>query len=350
MLISHVMSGLGDGEGDMGLARVLSRLSNKYNFELIAPKRNKLFSLLDGTRVKLTPMKLHEGVNFSITDVYILSRHFRASMPYVIHSHTSLSARIGGLISGVERLISSKDENVGIEMGHIAGKLYERATLLTVSNSAIQKQLLRKRGIPDERIVDLPFGVGEEIQEVAGETEEQTFKILAHLPRGEDVSVVVSAVANLKRRYKISISILTEGEAARDALRLAALFGISKIVDVKDAFSVNAADYTCASAFIYRGRENESLSPLLYRAMSYGLVPILPAFSQKYPTSEFGGAALFYSSFDTFSLSSCISRLLDSPNTRKEIGKTARKIWRDGYSEERMISAYDNFYSALLTR
>lgn len=345
MRIVHAMSGLGNDIESEAVERVLRSLSNKYDFEVIAPEGNSLLGRLSGTRVKLTPMNLSLSPCISLYDVMAYRRYFKRCAPYMLHSHNAPSARLGAMLSGVRRLVSPITDLAGL--GSLGRGLYNATTTITISPSASLTKRLISFGVSEDRIVNLPYGIDREPTTGAGVTSEKI--VLSVVTDRAECPVLLSGVARALREYAFSVVVIAERELWPTIFRFAALMGIHTHTRVVEPH-LSRKYYSICRFFVYPSASEMKIPTPVTTAMSAGVAVIVPSTPICRDMVSDGVCGLVYNSEDGFALSECISRLIADDSLAARLGGAARERWQKHFSTECMVAAYDNLYTTLLCR
>ena len=342
MRIVHAISGLCENIEGLTTERILSRLSGKYDFELIAPTGNYLFDRLSATRVKLTPMPLSGGDTPLLGDIIRLGRYFRHTSPSIIHTHGFASAGVAGLLSGVRRLISTAPNENG--RNYPVSRAY-RAKALTISHTASMTRELIYRGIPRDRIVNLPYGVENEINGISRDSVGSI--ILSEVIAEEDCPMLLSAVARARSRSPFDLVLVAEREHWQCIFRFSALFGIRPYIRVVEP-GYALEYYRSCRYFIYPSTSYSEFPTQILRAMSFGCAVVVPSLPICRDIVRDGVCGLLYNASDSFALAECISRLNSDAELTDRLGKAAKERWQKHYSLDCMLSEYDRLYTSVL--
>ncbi len=343
MRIVHAVSGLDENMDSAITERILSHLSKRYDFELIAPFGNYLFDRLSTTRVKFTPMPLSGTSTITLSDIIRLGRHFRHSLPDILHVHGYPSAGIAAVLSGVRRLISTPPDEEG--KPSTVSTIY-RAIALTVSHTASMTAGLICRGIPKERIVNMPYGIDNDIEGIF--TPRDSRVILSEVSSAEDCPMLLSAVARALSQQQFDMVLVAERDLWHTVFRFSALLGIRlciRVVEPKDAKKY----YSMCRYFIHPSASNRKIPTPVLRAMSSGAAVILPSVPICHDIVRDGVCGLVYNASDSFALSECICRLNADADLTERLGRAAKERWQKHFSTEHMLSEYDRLYTSLLS-
>jgi len=353
------MSSLGEGyEGEL-IEKMLRGLSEKYSFELLAPRKNVLFERLSDTRVKLVPLDTEVDRNFSLRDVYIYKNYFAKEPPSILFSHSSLSSRVGAMLSGVKKLVSSKLNKRGDKALGVMRGLYNLTTLLTVSTGDSVTMSLLDSGIDKDRIVRLPLGISAPVElseELCPSIEELSGRrkfeggdyALSYVASLEESATLFAGAMRLFPRFPFSLVVLTPSKFCLGVKHLASTLGIGSRVLVLDYNETVPEYFKSAKFFVYPSLDREEVPTLLARFMSLGVAPIASSTPKNKDTVKDMNSGLIFTVGDSFSLATAMEKLLLDNSLCERLASGARARFSLLFDEEKMIRAYDDFYKALL--
>ncbi len=343
MRIVHVMSSLGTSARDLAACEMLASLCEKYEFELIAPRNNVLFDNLRATRVKLTPMDISSDKSFSLRDIYKILGYFKRGAPFAVCTHTSFSARVAAMLSGVRRTVSCTPEAGVGKIRGLSLALYNAATLLNLSPTPTVSERLLLSGIPKERIVELPIGVNRIFrQDGSGNF------LIVYIADGASMDFLLPSLLGLWGVSRLPITVLAPDVLVRSAHLSVASIGFTDKASVLPHSALGGALSRSADLFVYlSSREDVHPFPLL-SAMSSGTPIIAPRSSPSRDFIDEGKNGLLFSPRDQYSLVRCAARVLGEAGLSERLSRAAEASYLGGFSTECMVRAYDKFYRALL--
>lgn len=362
MKITHVISDTNIGGAGILLRSVLTSLSERFDFEAIVPKGAELSGTLPAS-VKITELDVSGDKSFSLRDVKAFYNYFKLNTTDVVHTHASLSARLGAKLAGVRLALSTRHcaiPDASVERKNFIKRLvYRLSTDLTVSTADFATNNLIKEGIPKSRIITIKNGspdVSEKVKDSHFSAHEELklpkgTKIIGSVARLEWVKgqdLILRAVPDIVRRVKnVHFLFIGEGGKKSEYQRLAASLGIEKHVTFlgytpqpwnyqKDFYlNVNAS----------RGTETSCLATS--ECMALGVPTVASSFGGNTEMICHGENGLIFTSDNVFALKEAILSLLLDEGKRDRLSAEARKSYENSFSLCRMADDYKRLYLSL---
>lgn len=361
MKITHVISDGNVGGAGILLSSLIDGLKNDFDFEIIIPEGSLLQARLP-KGVKITPLPTGSDKSFSPKDVSIFREYFKAKRPDILHTHASLSARLGGKMAGVRRCISTRHcaypSSKVRKMPPHKRFLYELSTDLTVSTADFATENLLAEGLKKEKIVTIKNGSRDLLKETPSEFSvydefkiPRERKIIGSVARLEAVkgqdTLLRSAREVLKFFPDVHFVLIGTGSMEQEYKRLASRLGVDRHVTftgyVKNPVLYQKDFYINVNAS--RGVETSSLATS--ECMSLGVVSVLSSFGGNREMIKHGVDGLIFDTDNVFSLTSALLTLLEDDGLYAALSLGARKSYEEKFSLSRMTEEYKNLYLSL---
>ena len=359
MKITHVISDGNVGGAGILLSSLAEKLKDDFDIEVILPKGSLLKARLPGG-VKITELPFTHDVSFAAKDVPLFRDHFKNHPTDVIHTHASLSARIGGKLSGNKCCISTRHcayPTAKVKKMPLPKRfLYEASTDLTVSTADFATENLVRSGLREERIVTIKNGSFD-----LSKKECAAPSPLPDIPEGKRI---IGSVARLER-IKGQDLIL---RSAREVLKffpdthfvfvgcgsreseyksLAARLGIDKSVTFAGyvPFPEEYQRRFYINVNASRGTETSSLATS--ECMSLSIPTVASAFGGNREMIKHRKNGLIFNTDNVFSLTEALLELLEDEALYSLLSRGARKSFEEDFSVDIMAERYKNLYNSL---
>ena len=362
MKITHVISDSNIGGAGILLASLLDGLKNTFDFEVIIPEGSELKERLPSD-IKITPLPFSMDKSFSARDVTLFRNYFDLHPTDVIHTHASLSARLGGKASGIKRCISTRHcayPEAKIKKLSVPKRfLYEFSTDLTISTADFATKNLINSGLKSDKIVTIKNGSADRMKEKSNNTfsiyDELSIpknrKIIGSVARlervkGQDI-ILRSAKEVLKFFPDTHFVFVGCGSLENEYKSFAARLGIDKNVSFtgytnhpelyqKDFFiNVNAS----------RGTETSSLATS--ECMSLAIPTVASSFGGNTEMIKNLQNGMIFNTDNVFSLTSAILDLLEDEALYRSLCIGARESFEKEFTLSRMSMQYEQLYNSL---
>lgn len=363
MKITHVISDSNIGGAGVLLSSLASSLKDSYDIKVLLPKGSMLTPRLEALGVRTVEMNMAPDKSFKAKDVLPFYRYFLKNPTDILHTHASLSARLGGALAGVKSCISTRHcatpgEKVK-KISNLKIRLYNFCTLLTVSTADYATGNLLSEGISKDRIITIKNGspkrtkldtdAAVKLKRALGIAEDA--KIIGSCARLEKVKgqdlILRAAPKILKSIPRAHFLFVGDGRQRLEYERLAISLGIKKRVTLV-GFVENPEDYQSlfyVNVNASRGTETSCLASS--ECMSLGIPTV---------ASDFGGNTemitpfvngLLFKRDNPFDLEEKLLKLLSDAELYKRLCTGARLVYEKQFSLERMVSEYRALYESL---
>lgn len=362
MKITHVISDGNVGGAGILLSSLAENLKDDFDIEIILPCGSLLCERLP-SGVTITALPICSDKSFDFHDVAVFRDYFKLNPTDILHTHASLSARLGGRLAGTKRCISTR--HCAYPMAKVKKLppqkrlLYELSTDLTVSTADFATENLARSGIKRDKIVTIKngsrdlskyksrkdFSVYEELDIPA---ERKIIGCVARLEqiKGQDL-VLRSAKEVLKFFPDTHFLFIGTGALREQYEQCAARLGIDKNVSftgyVSDPALYQKDFYINVNAS--RGTETSSLATS--ECMSLGIPTVISSFGGNSEMIKHGHDGLIFNTDNVFSLSSALILLLEDEELYRELSIGARKSYKSKFTLERMKEEYKSLYNSL---
>ncbi len=362
MKITHVISDSNVGGAGILLASVTEALKNDFDFEIILPEGSSLAKRLPSA-IPITFLPTEPDKSFCSRDVALFKSYLRENRPDVLHTHASLSARIGGRLAGVKRCISTRhcaypSSEVKKMLFH-KRFLYDLSTDLTVSTADFATENLVRSGLKPERIVTIKNGSRDlskekhdshpSAREMLGiPKNKRIVGCVGRLERVKGQDVLLRAAKEVLKFFPDTHFLLIgTGSLLNEYKTLCARLGIDKSVTIV-GYVPDPAPYQrdfYINVVASRGTETSSLA--LSECMSLGIPSAVSSFGGSREMIEDGKSGLVFNTDNVFSLASALMELLENEELYRTLARGARKSYEESFRAERMAEDYKRLYLSL---
>lgn len=363
--IAHILSDTNIGGAGILLRTLSVSLAGEYDWQVLLPPGARLAPLLAEQGVAVREVPMHPERSFDLSDVRLFYRLFREDPPDIVHTHASLSARVGAARAGVPCLLSTRhcagrqDEQRGIG-GQAKKWFYNRYTTFTVSTAKAATEELIRGGVYQNRIVRIPNGTppvppltrGEKaaLREALGLSAGQV--VLGCCGRLEEVKgqdVLLRAFALLHRENpRLVLLLVGDGSLRGEYTRLAGTLGIGGAVRFTGYTDRPGAYENLFFLNINASRSTETCCLVTSECMSLGIPTVASSFGGNPEMIEDGTSGLLYPKEDFFALAKAVRSLLCDPLLYARLCRGARRRYEEAYTAEAMAAAYRSLYDTLL--
>ena len=362
MKITHVISDSNIGGAGILLCSLIDGLKNDFDFEVIIPEGAELAKRLP-KEVKVTSLPFSKDRSFYWRDVALFRDFFRKHPADAVHTHASLSARLGGKMSGVGHCISTRHcaspESKIKKMSAPKRLLYELSTDLTVSTADYATKNLISEGLDKCKIVTIKNGSpdrlaqkhdgGFSVYEALNIPRER--KIIGSVGRlerikGQDL-ILRSAKEVLKFFPDTHFVFVGTGSLENEYKRFSARMGIDK--NVSFTGYVSAPEVYQREFYINvnasRGTETSSLATS--ECMSLGIPTVASSFGGNTEMVSHRKNGMIFNTDNVFSLTSALLDLMDDEELYRRACVEARKSFEENFTLAKMTERYKELYNAL---
>jgi glycosyltransferase involved in cell wall biosynthesis len=365
MKITQVISDTNLGGAGVLVSSVADLLKNDFDFEIIIPRASRLKERLPaGVSVKEFPMRPDES--FYPTDVSGFYKYFKRNPTDVLHTHASLSSRIGGRMAGVKSCISTrhcangnaKEKNKAI----LKSKLYNYCTDLTVSTADCVSSELRSEGVDPSKIVTIkngsrsiiPISEDERAEELKALNLPISARIIgscARLERVKGQDLILRIAPRLLSRFPdVFIMLVGDGSLLEEYRRKASFLGIGSRI-IFTGYTTAPERYQrlfYINVNASRGTETSCLATS--ECMSLGIPTVASDFGGNNEMIKSGSNGLIFRRDNEFDLERALTLLLSSRALYKRLSAKAYESYLENYSAQKMADEYRKLYLSLLNK
>lgn len=355
-----------DSEGMFGaeyviyyLLPALRNLGANVHFACMCPRDSPGADLGRRLEQKGIPVfYLDERKKFSIKGLYSIYRALRTSQADVLHVHGYKATILGGLISQLLRLPMVTTYHAEAETYHdlklrtyaaIETYFLKRASRIIAVSRMIKKGLI-SRAIPTERISVVVNGVDDLSRgfTVNARSNSPHVICIGRLIQLKRFDLVIKAISILKEEFPgLHLTIAGSGPLQRKLRSLADELGISDRVSLPGYVSDPRDMLSQADVFVLAS-ETEGSPISLIEAMIFSL-PVIASHVGSIPDmlQSLNGPTLIRPG-DQEQLINSLRFLLSRPQLRRDLGKSARRLFEREFTSEIMASRYMSQYENVL--
>ena len=362
MKITHVISDSNIGGAGVLLSTLASSLKDKYDIKVVLPRGAMLTQRLCALGINTDEINMTPDKSFSNKDTFLFYRYFLENPTDILHTHASLSARLGGALAGIKACISTRhcatpNEKVK-RFSNLKIKVYNFCTSLTVSTADYATGNLVSEGIPKDRIITIKNGspkkqkldtdAAVKLKRALGIADDA--KIIGSCARLEKVKgqdlILRAAPKILKNVPRVHFLFVGDGKQRLEYERLAMSLGIKKRVTFS-GFVENPEDYESLfyiNVNASRGTETSCLASS--ECMSFGIPTV---------ASDFGGNTemitpfingLLFRKDNPFDLEEKLLKLLSDAELYNRLSTGASMVYGKQFSLDRMVAEYNALYES----
>ncbi len=360
--ITQVISDSNIGGAGVLVAHICESLKDDFRFTVLMPKGSALEGRMpDGVRTLTFPMA-HDK-SFRASDVERFRTFFLRQKPDIVHTHATLSARLGARLSGVNNILSTRHcakENHE-KSSFLYRKVYNSVTDLTISTAHFAKKNLIDEGIPPEKICVIhngspmtPRTTKEErlsLKRALGIPEDAV--VLGSVARLEVVKgqdLMIEAIARLSKMKGIpEVHLILVGTGSADMMyrTLARELGVERLVHF---VGFSDTPYRFQNIFdinINASRGTETSCLATSECMSLGVVTVASDFGGNPEMIVDGANGLLFRREDVGGLVDAVVHLIHDARLYLRLSSGARLSYEHHFSLEEMASAYRALYLSL---
>ncbi len=358
--ITHVISDSNIGGAGVLLSSVVEKLKDDFEFEIIIPRGSALKKKLELIGADIKEFDFSPDLSFSLYDTLMFFNYFKKNPTDILHTHASLSARLGGKLSGTKACISTrhcaKSEEKVKKQSIFKRLLYNYCTDKTVSTADYAKNNLRDEGYGKNRIITIKNGSFPK-EKLCGSTKRELLSALgisedcriigscARLEAVKGQDLILRAAPHIIKAFpNVHFLFIGDGSQKENYKRLASALGIEK----KTTFLGYKERPEAYQSLFYvnvnssRGTETSCLATSECMALSIPTV-----------ASDFGGNTemiknlengLLFGSDNPYLLANAIIRLLCDDRLYKKLSDGAKRSFDGQFSADRMAAQYKELY------
>lgn len=365
--VAHLIHNLEPGGAERRLLAVLSGL-DRERFEPLIVCVDGLGPLVDEARaLDIEPVVLGRAYRFDVRGVSRLTRLFRRERVMIVHGWLPFSnfyARVSGTLARVPVRIAAEGATMPARARRYAflNRALSPFTDAYVANSEAVAAMLRKQGVPSEKIAVIPNGVA--VSEAL--TGAERYRLRVELGASSDTELI-GFVARLDPVYKdhrtflrsvaalvsegrqVRAAIIGDGDGRQSAERLASDLRIADRV-VFTGYRADASRLMSALDVSVMLTYSEGFSSVVLESMAAGVPLVATAIPPNREAVEDGVHALLVPVGDLGATTEALRRLLDNRELAAELTAAARRRVLERYSLEAQSTATMQLYEHLLER
>ncbi|MBR2650385.1 MAG: glycosyltransferase family 4 protein [Clostridia bacterium] len=366
MKITHVISDSNVGGAGILLCTLLSGLADEFDFEVILPEGSRLASRLPAEKIKITELPVAPDKSFSPRDISTFYRYLRATRPDVVHTHASLTSRIGAAALGIHPCISTRHcakPTASIKkQGVLQRIIYNLCTDITISTADFAKDNLICEGVNERKITTIKNGS----PTCKTTTEEEKADLLARLdiPQGARIVGTVARLEEVKGQDltlraareiteafgDVYFVFVGDGNMADTYRRLTSLLGIEERVRFT-GYTSEPHKYQSLFYINLNSSRGTETSPLaISECMAMGIPTVASDFGGNREMIRDGENGLLFECENTLKLANALCRLLSDGDLYRSLSFGARESYEKHFSAERMVDDYRRLYKSLKIR
>ena len=347
------------------------RYTDKSQFETMVaiPRGSLLKAPLEQAGVTIYEVDGLADRSFHKDDVKTLKELIKQVKPDLVHTHGALSGRIAARFSGVPVIYSRHSAfpvpaKIKYPPGRWVNKLVnEFFADHIIAVSPATKENLTDGGISEKKITVVMNGVApveettpderKALKTELGIPEDAcVFGILARIEDYKGHLYLVSAARELKERGYTNFRILIAGtgDFEQDVKEAVIVCGVSDVVqmlgfrsDVKEL--LNICDCQLNASY-----GTEATSMALLEGMSLGLPSVVSDYGGNPWLVEDGVNGLVFPSKDSHALCDCLEKILNSADRGAQMGRKAKKIFKEGFTGEVFARNTEKVYLRVLKK
>ena len=363
MKITHVISDSNVGGAGILLSTLLSGLADEFDFEIILPSGSELIQRLPSKKIKITELPICPDKSFSVGDIGVLYRYLKSNRPDVLHSHASLSSRIGAAALGIHPCISTRHcakPSANVKKQTVLQRIvYDLCTDITVSTADFATENLIFEGVKRDKITTIKNGVPTSEAPCMGEIERiresldipRGAKIIGSVARLEEVKgqdiALRAAREIISFRDDVYFVFVGDGSMKDEYRRLSALLGIEGRVRFTGYTDTPKKYQSLFYINLNSSRGTETSCLAISECMALGIPTVASDFGGNREMINESAGGILFESGNSLALAKALLRLLDDTALYSELSKSAQKSFREYFCAERMLNDYRSLYKSL---
>ena len=302
--------------------------------------------------------------------LYKLYRFLWRSDYEIVHTHTSKAGFVGRLaakLAGIPIIIHTvhgfafHEESRPLTLwfyasleriaSHWCDKIvtvseFHRKWALKLGIGNEEKVLAIPNGIPEERVV--PKRSKEEIRKELNLTQEIVILSTGRLAPQKGLEYLIKSIPILFSKVKKSFKVLLVGEGPLKSYleNLIKTLGIEQYVKFL-GFRNDIGNLLSISDIVVLPSLREGLSIALLEAMAAGKPIVATNIGSNSEVIKDGVSGLLVPSKDHKALAEAVMKILLNPDLAKKLGNSARVVYQNYYTEDRMLNEYVKLYKSL---
>ncbi len=364
--ITHVISDSNIGGAGVLLASVASELKSDFDFEIIIPKGSLLRERLSFLNLKIIELPISADKSFSAKDTLKFYNYFKKHPTDILHTHASLSSRLGGKLAGTGICISTrhcaKPEVKIKKQSFLKRKVYNYCTDKTVSTADFATNNLICEGINQDKIITIKNGSkppreldslskAEILHKLNLDKDCRIIGSCARLEpvKGQDLILRV-APSILEKFPNTHFLFLGEGSKKEEYKKLASTLGIEKKVTflgyVDDPSLYQNVFYINVNAS--RGTETSCLATS--ECMALGVPTVASDFGGNTEMIKDNENGIIFACDNLFSLERALISILKDTALHEKLSAGAKISFEKSFSSGEMAKQYKKLYNSLFDK
>jgi glycosyltransferase involved in cell wall biosynthesis len=363
MKITHVISDTNVGGAGVLLYNLLSSTKDFCEVNVVVPKGSAISESLAKAGATVTELPIHKDKSFFPGDVGKFYSYFKKNPSDIVHTHASLSSRLGAALCGTKICISTR--HCALPNGQVKKKsqaqikVYNFCTSITVSTADCATANLVAEGIDKSRIITIKNGVPErkKLDTGVGISLKRSLNIpddarivgcCARLETVKGQDLILRAARDVVRLIpKVFFLFVGDGGARLYLERLCARLGISQRVRFVGFIADPEPYQNLFRINVNASRGTETSCLATSECMSLGIPTVASDFGGNKEMIIDGINGLIFKSDNHFSLEEKLLTLLADTELYQKLSQGARKTYECCFSVDRMANEYKKLYTSL---
>lgn len=364
MKITHVISDMGIGGAGVQLGNLVGALSGEYDTRIIVPRGSLLTDTLSHVGATVNELDFKGDRSFDIRDTQKFRQFFTEHPTDILHTHATLSARLGGTLAGIGTCISTR--HCATPKANVKRKskmqryVYNYCTSMTVSTADFATRNLIEEGLDEKRIVTIKNGSPQrkKLDTGMGIASRRRLSIpdgalivgcCARLERVKGQDLILRTVPRIvKTLPRVHFLFVGDGSARAEYERLAARLGIGAYVTFTGFTNDPEAYENLFYINVNSSRGTETSCLATSECMSLGIPTVASDFGGNTEMISHGVNGLLFRCDNHFSLGDRLITLLADRELYRKLSEGAMRIYREQFSVDRMAAQYRALYESLI--
>ncbi len=290
-----------------------------------------------------------------------LIRLFRSTKPTIVHTHSSMTARLAAVRAKVPAIMMTKHCSDRLPRGSFGafaqkmlGKFAFGALDIAIATDDTAADVLLDAGLPEESIQIIYNGVPKLRDVTRSESDRLRIRIgvpsdafvvgcFARLEPAKAHEVLLAAARLLLPAYpNMYFLIVGDGSRSEELRKLAGSLGISDHIKFCGFARDIAPFMSLCDLNVNTSVGNETSNLALLEGMSRGVVPIVSGLGGNARIAEYCGRV--FPERDERALAMHISSLYNNREERMRLSRAAEVKWKNEYTSERMAADVERLY------
>lgn len=339
----------------LGETQELIRLGHMA--EIAAQPHGQLFKKAQDSGITVHPVRMHKGL--ALGALWRLIRIIQKRQVHIVHTHSSVDARLGGLAGRITRraIVRSRHLSTPIKASWPSWFLYMRlADHVITSGESIRQAMINTNNMAPEKITSIPAGIDTErfyprpldatlCQELGISKAHFVVGIVAVLRSWKGHRSLFEGIALYKEKNpNVRLLVLGDGPTRENLEQLRRELELEQHILMLGHIADTPRYYSIMDCVILNSYSNEATSQTLPQAMLMGK-PVIGTNIGSIPEVVIDGkTGILIPPKSPEKISSSLDYLHQNPNIRHQLAEKGSLHALDHFTKTRMIRSTTDIY------